>query len=65
VNIELVQTVWLVHFDAHTDTERSGNPYEHGSIFYLVVGEGTVDSTRSVQIGIRTDYDKESIITPC
>ncbi|MFT7562100.1 MAG: agmatinase [Gammaproteobacteria bacterium] len=51
--------VSLVHFDAHTDTERSNNPYDHGCMFYRAVEEGIVDPTRSVQIGIRTDYDSE------
>jgi agmatinase len=49
----------LVHFDAHTDTERNNNPYDHGCMFYRAVEEGIVDPTRSVQIGIRTDYDSE------
>jgi len=49
----------LVHFDAHTDTERSGNPYDHGTPFYWAVEEGLVDPVRSIQIGIRTDYDEE------
>jgi agmatinase len=52
--------VSLVHFDAHTDTERNDNPYDHGCMFYRAVEEGLVDPTRSVQIGIRTDYDKEN-----
>jgi len=51
--------VSLVHFDAHTDTERNDNPYDHGCMFYRAVEEGIVDPTRSVQVGIRTDYDKE------
>jgi len=51
--------VSLVHFDAHTDTERNDNPYDHGCMFYRAVEEGIVDPARSVQIGIRTDYDKE------
>jgi agmatinase len=50
--------VSLVHFDAHTDTERNDNPYDHGCMFYRAVEEGLVDPTRSAQIGIRTDYDK-------
>ncbi len=52
--------VSLVHFDAHTDTERNDNPYDHGCMFYRAVEEGIVDPTRSVQIGIRTDYDEEN-----
>lgn len=51
--------VSLIHFDAHTDTERNDNPYDHGCMFYRAVEEGIVDPARSVQIGIRTDYDKE------
>lgn len=51
--------VSLVHFDAHTDTERNDNPYDHGCMFYRAVEEGLVDPDRSVQIGIRTDYNKE------
>ncbi|MFT5221312.1 MAG: agmatinase [Planctomycetota bacterium] len=50
--------VSLVHFDAHTDTERSDNPYDHGCMFHRAVEEGIVDPTRSIQIGIRTDYDQ-------
>jgi agmatinase len=49
----------LVHFDAHTDTERNDNPYDHGCMFYRAVEEGLVDPLRSVQIGIRTDYDRQ------
>ena len=49
----------LVHFDAHTDTERNDNPYDHGCMFYRAVEEGLVDPQRSVQIGIRTDYDQQ------
>jgi agmatinase len=52
-------TVSLVHFDAHTDTERNDNPYDHGCMFYRAVEEGIVDPITSVQIGIRTDYNKE------
>jgi agmatinase len=51
--------VSLIHFDAHTDTERNDNPYDHGCMFYRAVEEGLIDPSQSVQIGIRTDYDKE------
>lgn len=51
--------VSLVHFDAHTDTERNDNPFDHGCMFYRAVEEGLVDPARSVQVGIRTDYDKD------
>ena len=49
----------LVHFDAHTDTDSHGNTYDHGSMFHHAVEEGIVDPERSVQIGIRTEYDQE------
>lgn len=49
----------LVHFDAHTDTDSHGNTYDHGSMFHHAVEEGLIDPERSVQIGIRTEYDKE------
>jgi len=49
----------LVHFDAHTDTERNDNPYDHGCMFYRAVEEGLVDPERSIQVGIRTDYNRE------
>jgi agmatinase len=51
--------VSLVHFDAHTDTERNDNPYDHGCMFYRAVEEGLVEPARSIQVGIRTDYDRE------
>ena len=51
--------VSLIQFDAHTDTERNGNPFDHGTVFHQAVEEGLVDPDRSIQIGIRTDYDKE------
>ena len=49
----------LVHFDAHTDTDSHGNTFDHGSMFHHAVEEGIVDPERSVQIGIRTEYDKK------
>lgn len=51
--------VSLIQFDAHTDTERNDNPFDHGTVFHRAVEEGLVDPERSVQIGIRTDYDRE------
>ena len=51
--------VSLLHFDAHTDTSSSGTRYDHGSMFFHAVEEGAVDPARSVQVGIRTDYDRE------
>ena len=48
----------LIHFDAHTDTYDEHEKYDHGSMFYHAPREGLVDPARSVQIGIRTDYEK-------
>ena len=49
--------VSLIHFDAHTDT-YAGEDYNHGTMFYFARQEGLVDARHSVQIGIRTDYDR-------
>ncbi|HEY5701289.1 MAG TPA: agmatinase [Gammaproteobacteria bacterium] len=50
----------LLHFDAHTDTYSHGTGYDHGTMFYHAANEGVVDPSRSVQIGIRTTYEKEN-----
>ena len=47
----------LIHFDAHTDTYSAHEKYDHGSMFYRAPREGLIDTSRSIQIGIRTDYD--------
>ncbi len=47
----------LLHFDAHTDTEKSDAKYNHGSMFYHAPNEGLIDPAHSVQVGIRTEYD--------
>lgn len=47
----------MVHFDAHTDTESTGESrYYHGSMFHHAPREGILDASRSVQVGIRTEY---------
>ena len=48
--------VAMIQFDAHTDTERKPDRYDHGTVFFHAVKEGIVDPQRSVQIGIRTEY---------
>ena len=48
----------LIHFDAHTDTYAQHEKYDHGSMFYRAPREGLVDAEHSVQIGIRTEYDR-------
>ena len=51
--------VALIHFDAHTDTEREPDQHHHGTMFYHACNEGIIDCGRSVQIGIRTEYIRE------
>ena len=46
----------LIHFDAHTDTEREREHYHHGTMFFHAVNEGIVAPDRSIQIGTRTGY---------
>ena len=48
----------LIHFDAHTDSYEDAGAYNHGCMFYRAPREGLIDPARSVQIGIRTDYDR-------
>ncbi|WP_298776612.1 agmatinase [uncultured Shewanella sp.] len=50
----------LLHFDAHTDTYSQGSRYDHGTMFYHAPKEGIIDAKHSVQIGIRTEYDKQT-----
>jgi agmatinase len=50
----------LIHFDAHTDTYGDKEKYSHGTMFYRAPKEGLIDPSRSIQIGIRTDYDRAS-----
>lgn len=47
--------VALIHFDAHYDTipEYYGKPYTHGTPFYHAAKEGLVDTSKSIQVGIR------------
>lgn len=47
--------VALVHFDAHYDTIAAyfGKPYSHGTPFYHAAKEGLVDTSSSIQLGIR------------
>ncbi|GAA0492309.1 MULTISPECIES: agmatinase [Tatumella] len=49
----------LVHFDAHTDTYSNGPTFDHGTMFWHAPNEGLIDPQHSVQIGIRTEYDKQ------
>ena len=49
----------LLQFDAHSDTWPDDNMerIDHGTMFYKAVRMGLIDSTRSVQIGIRTTIE--------
>ena len=47
----------MIHFDAHTDTyKEEGSNYSHGSMFYFAPREGIIDASKSIQVGIRTEY---------
>ncbi|MCB1709499.1 MAG: arginase family protein, partial [Halioglobus sp.] len=48
----------LIHFDAHTDTYEDEEKYSHGCMFHRAPKEGLVDPAHSIQIGIRTEYDR-------
>ena len=52
--------VALIHFDAHTDTYDGGSKYDHGTLFHHAVQEGLVDTEHSLQIGIRTSYNRKN-----
>ena len=48
----------LIHFDAHTDTYGEGGEFDHGTMFLRALEEGLLLPEQSVQIGIRTAYDR-------
>jgi len=48
----------LIHFDAHTDTYDEEEKYNHGCMFFRAPREGLIDTSKSIQVGIRTDYDR-------
>lgn len=48
----------LLHFDAHTDTDRAGTAFDHGAMFHHAVHEGLVLPGHSVQVGIRTTWTR-------
>jgi agmatinase len=51
--------VALLHFDAHTDTDVSAHDH-HGVMFHHAVNERLLHPTASIQIGIRTFYERDS-----
>lgn len=45
----------LIHFDAHSDTwEDEAGRIDHGTMFWHAARDGTVDPSRSIQLGMRT-----------
>lgn len=50
----------LIHFDAHTDDYDLGGKFDHGTMFHHARAEGAIDASASVQLGIRTVYDREN-----
>lgn len=50
----------LLHFDAHTDTYSQGSKYDHGTMFFHAPKEGLIDADHSIQIGIRTEYNRDT-----
>jgi len=45
----------LVQIDAHSDTwAEDEKRIDHGTMFYHAIQEGLIDSSRSIQVGIRT-----------
>lgn len=52
-------TLALIHFDAHTDTYEKHGTFDHGSMFHRAPEEGLVDTSRSIQVGVRTEYERD------
>lgn len=48
----------LIHFDAHTDTYSSETIFDHGTIFSTALKEKLIDPICSIQIGIRTAFNR-------
>lgn len=48
----------IIHFDAHADYYDNNNQYDHGAVILYALHEKLINPNRSVQIGIRTEYDK-------
>ena len=53
----------IIHFDAHADTYSNGSSYDHGTMFYHAPKEGLIDVNKSVQIGIRTEFNEKDGFT--
>ena len=46
-----------------TDTYANGCEFDHGTMFCTAPNEGLIDPNHSVQIGIRTEFDKDNGFT--
>ncbi len=59
----------LVHFDAHSDTWRSGGAgarrLDHGSMFLYAVEEALIDPARSIHVGVRTHNGETHGFSAC
>ncbi len=55
---EVTGPVALIHFDAHTDTGE-GPEIQHGTMFRHASKSGIVVAEKSVQVGIRTNYEAD------
>jgi len=53
--------ITLVHFDSHQDSldGENGKEVSHGTFTHDLAAEGTIDSSRSTQVFIRTDMPNE------
>lgn len=50
----------IIHFDAHADSEKEPGPFNHGAMFYHALREGLLLPKRSIQIGLRTEWEREN-----
>lgn len=48
----------IIHFDAHADCYDNENIFDHGAVMWHAINEELIDPLHSIQIGIRTEYDK-------
>lgn len=48
----------ILQFDAHVDCYDNKNIFDHGAIILHAMNEALIDPVHSIQIGIRTEYDK-------
>jgi agmatinase len=51
--------VAMLHFDAHTDTDIAAHDH-HGVMFHHAAQEGLIDVKATIQVGIRTYFDRKT-----